>query len=160
MYYFELAAQEVYDLIGVPADQLTAVLPYKVARCLRVHPQLRDYLKFMNGVAPSIVTEQMIAEIIGYKRVIVSKAVYNTALKALTVSLSGMLSDTVWVGYVPDSPGLMIPAAGYSLELQGEATIRTYIESKNRRDVIDGVKHIGVEITCADAAHTITNCLA
>lgn len=158
--FFETAALAIYDLIGVPAEELTTVLPYKVGRCLRKHPQLRDYLKFMNGTAPSIVTPDMIAEIIGYKRVIISKAQYNTALKGLTASLSGMMSDTVWVGYCPDRPAIMAPAAGYSLELEGEQMIRTYIESKNRRDVIDGVKHIGVEITCADAGYTGTNCLA
>jgi len=160
MAVFETAGLAIYDLIGVPIDELTAVIPFRVARTLRVHPQLRDYLKFMNGVAPSLVTEAMMAEIFGYKRVVVSKAQYNTAKKNLTPVLSGMMSDSVWVGYVTDRPALMVPNAGYSLELENEQIIRTYTESKNRRDVIDGVKHIGVEIASADAGYVITNALS
>jgi len=156
----ETAGLAIYDLIGIAIDELTLVLPFKVARVLRVHQQLRDYLKFMNGTAPSLVTESMMAEIFGVKQVIVSKAQYNTAKKSLTVALSGMMSDSAFLCYATDRPALMVPNCGYSLELENEAMVRTYVESANRRDVIDAVKHIGVEVSAADAGYVITNCLA
>ena len=160
MSVIETAGLAIYDLIGIPIDEMTLVLPFKVARVLRIHEQLRDYLKFTNGVAPSLVTELMMAEIFGVKKVIVSKAQYNTAKKGLTVALSGMMSDSAFMCYATDSPALMLPNCGYSLELTNEKIIRTYQEPANRRDVIDGVKHMGVEVSAADAGYVITNCLA
>jgi len=160
MAVFETAGQAIYALIGIPIEDLTIVMPWKVARCLRTHPQLRDYLKYLNGTAPSIVTEEMMASIFGYKQVIVSTAQRNTALKGLTVVLDGLMSDSVWVGYVTESPALMLPNAGYSIQLEGEKIIRTYTEDKNRRDVIDAVKHLCVEVSAADAGYVITNAMA
>lgn len=157
---FSTAGKAIRTLIGKRIEDLTIVMPWEVAWCLRFHAELRDYVKFMNGVAPSIITEAMMASIFGVKDVIVSSAMYNTAKKNLTASLTGMMSDTCWMGYTTPSPGLMRPNAGYSIALRDEKMIRTYTESKNRRDVIDGVKHIGVEISAADAGYTITNCLA
>lgn len=147
----------VKGLIGIKPNRL--VITERTAWALRVNPVLRDYVKY-SGAAPTVLSMQILQELFDIEKIIVADGMYNTAAKDLTASLSPILTDTAWIGYCPPSPAIMVPAAGYVFEKSGEQPIRTYQEPKNRRNVIDAVKHWAIEVTAADAGYTITNCLS
>lgn len=147
----------VKGLIGVKPNVM--VITERLLWALRVNPVLRDYVKY-SGNAPTVLPVAILQELFDIEKIVVADGMYNTAAKDLTVSLSPILTDTAWIGFCPPSPGIMVPAAGYIFEKSNEAVIRTYQEPKNRRNVIDAVKHFAVKVTSADAGYTITNCLA
>jgi hypothetical protein len=153
----ETAKITVKGLIGIKPNLM--VLTERTAWALRTNAVLRDYVKY-GGAVPSVLTMPILQELFDIERIVVADGMYNTAAKDLTVSLAPILTDTAWIGYAPSSPGIMVPAAGYVFTKNGEAPIRTYQEPKNRRNVVDGVKHWGVKVTAADAGYTITNCLS
>ena len=67
-----------------------------------------------------IVTEDILAGLLGMKKVIVARGVYNSALEGATDSVSRIFTtDTALVLHVPDNPGLMTPSAGYSFAWTG-----------------------------------------
>jgi len=91
------------------------VMGKEVRDVLIHHP---DFIDRINGGAtainPALITDQMIAQIFGVEEVMVMEAVKNTAKEGLTESNSFIGGKQVLLVYRPQSPGLMVPAAGYT----------------------------------------------
>ena len=66
-----------------------------------------------------VVSEDLLASLLGMKKVLVARAVQNTALEGATDVISRIYTgDTALLLYVPDSPSLMQPSAGYTFNWQ------------------------------------------
>jgi len=95
----------------------TLVLSYSVFQKLKAHPLLVDRYKYTQ--AGAIVTEDLLAALFGIDRVLVAKAVKNTANEGATGTYSYTVGDNALLCYVAPNPGLMTPSAGYTFMWTG-----------------------------------------
>lgn len=77
-----------------------------------------DILDRLNGGATvtntALVTDAKLAEIFEVSQFLVVDAIQNTAAEGLTESNSFVATKSAALYYVPQAPGLMVPAAGYN----------------------------------------------
>lgn len=97
----------------------TLVLGYPVYAALRKHPLIIDRIKYTSPTYAGNITEQLIAEAFDVDRVIVSKAVYNSAPEGATGSYSMIMGKNALLMYVAPSPALWTPSAGYTFAWSG-----------------------------------------
>lgn len=94
------------------------LISWNVFQALRKHPLVIDRIKYTTPTFAGTVTPALLAQAFDVGRVVVSKAVYNTAGENLTASMSFVAGKNALLLYTPDSPGLMIPASGYTFGWQ------------------------------------------
>lgn len=95
----------------------TFVLGYKVFQVLKNHPMLIDRYKYTQ--AGAIVTEDLLAQLFGVERVLVAKAVVNSANEGATASLGFVAGNSALLCYSAPNPGLLTPSAGYTFMWTG-----------------------------------------
>lgn len=78
---------------------------------LREHPNLLDKYKHTQR---GILTEELVAAALGYPRLLVGSAIQNTAAESASFVGSRIVGNNALYLYVPASPGLMVPSAGYT----------------------------------------------
>lgn len=94
------------------------LLSWNVYQALRKHPLIIDRIKYTNPAYAGTITPQLLAQAFAIDRVLVSKAVYNSAGENLAAVMSFVASKSALVVYSPPQPGLMIPASGYTFGWQ------------------------------------------
>lgn len=94
------------------------LLSWSCFGALRKHPLIVDRIKYTTPTFAGTITPQLLAQAFDIERVVVSKAVYNTAGENLTASMSFVAGKNALVVYSPPQPGLMIPASGYTFGWQ------------------------------------------
>lgn len=94
----------------------TLVLGYKVFRYLKNHPDLVDRIKY---TSQQTLTPGLMASLFDVERVLVAKAVKATNNEGATAAYSFAYGDNAFLAYVPDSPGLLVPSAGYTFAWNG-----------------------------------------
>jgi hypothetical protein len=94
------------------------LLAWNVYQALRKHPLVIDRIKYTQPAFAGTITPQLLAQAFNIAQVVVSKAVYNTAAENLTASMAFVAGKNALLAYVPDQPGLMIPASGYTFGWQ------------------------------------------
>jgi hypothetical protein len=80
------------------------------------HPDIVDRVKYSGGVgntSPAMVNEQTLASLFNIDRVIVSRAIENTAAEGASDSHSFIGGKTALLCYSAPNPGIMVPTAGY-----------------------------------------------
>ena len=94
----------------------TMVLGYNVYRQLRNHPDIIDRIKFTSF---QTVTEDLLARVFDVDRVLVAKAIKNTANEGASASYSLTHGKHALLAHVADTPGLLTPSAGYTFMWKG-----------------------------------------
>ena len=98
----------------------TLVLGKAVYDKLVDHPDIIDRLKYgQTGPNPAMANREKLAQLFEVDRIIVSKAIRNTAKKGQANSHSFVLGKKALLCYVPPEPGLYTPAAGYTFAWTG-----------------------------------------
>lgn len=97
----------------------TLVLGYQVFRKLKNHPDIIDRIKYTSGIAEQLQTERLLAAMFDVDRVLVAKAIQNTAQEGATDAFSFITGKIAWLGYVAPNPGLLVPSAGYTFAWTG-----------------------------------------
>lgn len=95
------------------------LMSFPVYQALRKHPLVIDRIKYTSPAYAGKITPQLLAEAFDIDRVVVSKAVYNSAAEGATNSFSFVAPKSALLVHTPSSPGLMIPAAGYIFAWSG-----------------------------------------
>jgi hypothetical protein len=96
----------------------TLVLSYPVFLKLKNHPMLVDRYKYTQ--AGAIVTEDLLAQVFGVDRVLVSKAVVNNGAEGSnTQNYQFTTGNNALLAYTAPNPGLMTPSAGYTFMWTG-----------------------------------------
>lgn len=114
------AQTAVLESTGFEAN--TFVMSRKVFDALVDHPDIVDRVKYSGGVGngnPARVNEQTLAALLGIDRVMVSKAINNTAAKGDTNSHSFIMGKNALLTHAATSPGLMTPTGGYTFSWTG-----------------------------------------
>lgn len=98
----------------------TLIVGYNVWRYLKHHPDIVDRISGgSNSGSPALVTAQLVAAIFEVDRILVAKAINNTAVEGETVVQAFTHGDHALLCYVNPNPGLMSPSAGYTFVWQG-----------------------------------------
>ena len=105
-------------------DPNVLVLGPHVMRALKNHPDLVDRIKYTQR---GVVTEDLVASLLGVKKVLVPKATAVTGPKINDVDDQDAAADPEFVfsgknallAYAPESPSLMQPSAGYTFTWNG-----------------------------------------
>lgn len=94
----------------------TLVMGYHVFRKLKNHPDLVDRIKYTSSDA---VTTAIMARYFEVDRILIAKAIKNTAHEGQTGSYGFTAGSNAWMGYVNPTPSIMEPSAGYVFTWKG-----------------------------------------
>jgi len=124
------------------------------------HPDFLDRIKYSsNSGSPAMVTAGLIAQLLGLEQVIVGSSVYTASLEGTaegSVVYTANWDDAALLLYVPRSPSLFTPAAGYSFFWQTAFGGPRYIKRRrdprsDKGDLIEGYQYGDMKITAAKA---------
>ena len=111
----EAQADSVEAKTGFRAN--TLVLGVDAYNALKNSADVVDRIRYTQT---GVVSEDLLASLLGMKKVLVARGVYNSALEGATDSISRIYTgDTALLLYVPDSPSLMHPSAGFTFSWNG-----------------------------------------
>lgn len=146
----------------------TLVIGRQTWSALRDHPDIVDRIKYgQTAPGPAIVTTNTVAQLLEIDRIIVSRAIQNTAVEGATNAHSYIAGDNALLCYVTPTPGIMTPTAGYTFSwngLMGSSALGSRV-SKFR---LDQIKSDRVELEAswdqklvsADLGLFFSNCVA
>jgi len=99
----------------------TLVLAYNTWSHLKNNPQILDRIRTTNssGTQAAKATLQTVAEVFEIDRIVISKAVYNTAAEGATQSNAFIANNNALLCYVTPTPGKLIASAGYTFDWTG-----------------------------------------
>jgi len=129
------------------------VMGATVLASLRRHPDLMDRIKYTQL---GILTPALIASLFDIDKIIIGTAVINNALEGATDSFGDIWGNYAFFGYVPTTPGLMIPAAGYIFQWKARQVNR-YREMEEHQDVIECLQNWDSKVTSADSGYLVTS---
>lgn len=92
------------------------VVSQQVFDVLIEHPQVRDYIKYSSD---QVVTEDILARLFGLDRVVVVKAVQNTANEGAADANAFTYGKHALLVYAPARAGMRAPSAGYVFSWKG-----------------------------------------
>lgn len=158
---FETAKETV--LVSTGREANTAVLGYQVFTKLKLHPDIKEMLKYTSS---RVVTEEILAGLIGVQRVLVPKVVSDgNSDGATAASMAFMYGKHALLCHVPSAPGIETPSAGYIFAWRGlngaygDAGIgfsKFRIDLK-KCDRVEGEMAIDVKVTGADLGYFFPN---
>lgn len=118
--FTDIAAAQTNVLQNTGFEINTGLLTYPVYQALRKHPLVVDRIKYTTRADASKITPELLAAAFDVDRMLVSKAVYNSASEsaaAVPTTASGTYSfiagKNALFAHVAGAPGIMIPSAGY-----------------------------------------------
>jgi hypothetical protein len=100
----------------------TGVMSQRVVDELLDHPDIVDRIKYSGGVGnqnPAMASEQTLAQLFGLERILVMRAIQNTAAEGDANAHSFIGGKNALLAYVAPTPGLMTPTAGYTFTWSG-----------------------------------------
>ena len=148
--------------IGREANTLTMGKP--VWSQLKWHPDNIDTIKHTQR---AMMTPELMGSLLELKRVLVGRGIYTTAAEGTaesSVTYSRIWGKNALLTYTPDSPGLMLPAAGYTLAWQRVANPLGYIkrmrDEQAEIDIIEANAFYQHKVTSANSGLYIASAVA
>jgi hypothetical protein len=117
--FTDIALGQTTVLQNTGLEPNTLVMSYPVYQALRKHPLVIDRIKYTNPAFSGKITPQLLAEAFDIERILVSKAVYNTAAEGATATMAFVMGKSALLCYTAPSPGIMVPTAGYTFGWSG-----------------------------------------
>lgn len=140
----------------------TLVLGHRVYARLRNHPDIVDRIN--RGQTPgsaAVTDEQVLAQVFGVERVMVSKAIINSAQEGATAAHDFIAPNRALLCYVAPNPGLRIPTAGYTFGWNVYSgvgmRIRNFRDEPSLSDVIVMDDAYDQKLISADLGYFFTN---
>lgn len=113
-------AQSTAILQSTGFEPNTLVLGKPVYDALKNHPDVVDRIKYgQTAGGPAKTTLQALAEIMDLDRILVMKAIENTAAKGATNVHAFIGGKSALLCYSAPAPGLLVPSAGYTFSWTG-----------------------------------------
>jgi hypothetical protein len=122
--FTDIANAQTAMLQNTGFEANTLLLSFPVYQGLRKHPLVVDRIKYTTRADASKITPELLAAAFDVERVIVSKAVYNSAAETTTTAgnvgtYSFVASKDALLLHAAPSPGIMVPTAGYIFAWSG-----------------------------------------
>lgn len=134
----------------------TFVMGYDVWTKLKNHPDLLDRIKHTQR---GVMTTELLANLIGVPKVLVGHGVYNASLEGETDDFNFIWPNNAALLWVPPSPGLMTPAAGYTFTWQ-QRTVESHRRAEAKSTAYRVEQHYDVKATAPDAGYEFINAVA
>lgn len=129
------------------------VIPYQVMSKLEDHPDFIERIKYSQV---GVVTEELIARIMGLPKVVVPGVGYNSARMGQTATIGYLWGKDVLFAYVPARPGMKIPAFGYEFAWVypgGQVqVVERWREQKRKSDVIRVSRRYDLRFVAVDSS--------
>jgi len=128
---------------------------------LKWHPDLLDLYKHTSA---AVLTKDMVAKIFdGIEKLLVGDAVYNSAAEGVAFSGGYIWPKNCLLAYVPASPGLRTPSAGYTFVWKQngyQIAIERVEERLRKRDVLLADHAFDQKVVGADCGYEMTTAVA
>ncbi len=131
-----------------------AVMSWDVWKSLKIHPDFVDRVKHTRP--GGVVMPDDLKNFFDFEKVLVGISIFDKSVEGQSASRAYVWGDGFWAGYVPSSPALEIPAAGYCLRW-GSRTVRRFRQEEERQDVIDAEEWMDETITASIAGGVLYN---
>ncbi|MHA2063205.1 MAG: hypothetical protein ACXABY_02370 [Candidatus Thorarchaeota archaeon] len=124
-------------------------------RYLKNHPDIIDRLKYgQTPGSPAMVSIAGVADLFGLEKVLISRSLIDSGVEGAAESLGFIGGNHLALLYVPSSPALDEPAAGYTFVWQSREVNR-YREDQEHADVVEARMSWDQKITASDAGYLI-----
>ena len=123
--FSDVAAGQITILQNTGHEANVLVIGYPVYQALRKHPLVVDRIKYTIQADAKNITPELLAAAFDVEKVVVAKAVYNTAKEGVTGSYSFIMGKHALLAHRAPAPGLMIPSAGYTFPWEGLTGLNT-----------------------------------
>lgn len=130
--FTDIANAQTNILQSTGFEANTLLITYPVYQALRKHPLIVDRIKYTTRADAVKITPELMAAAFDVDRVLVSKAVYNSAGEVATASpgtaggtYSFIAGKNALLCHSAPEPGLMIPSAGYVFAWTGLTNMNT-----------------------------------
>lgn len=114
----------------------------KILTALLTSDQVRDRTKYVQAGTQAAL-ESAMAGVLGLDELIISTRMYNTAKEKATAAYSAVFDNDFLIVAVPRSPGLNVPAAGYTFAWdeggRGDMYVEMYRDELKKQDVVRAV---------------------
>ncbi len=162
-----IRAAKTYVMESTGFKPNTLVIGQAVYDALCDHPDIMARINPGGSSSmPAMVNRAVLAALFEVDRVLVAEAIQNTANEGQTASHSFILGKKALLCYVPPSPGLMTPAAGYTFTWNqyeqsalGTSVSRFRMEQL-RSDRIEVNMAYGYELVAAELGYFFTSIVA
>lgn len=138
----------------------------------RVWEALQDNADFLSRIAfgtpgaPQIVSLDLLASILGLKRVLIGMGVENTATEGATDAFSFLIGGNAMLAYFPDSPSLLKPSAFYKFAWTtprgsgpGGQRIKRFRQERLESDRVEIDKYVDWKVVASDLGVFFSNVL-
>lgn len=153
---------EIEARIGVEGN--TIVMGKQVWNKLKWHPDMVDTIKYTERGIPS---EELFKAATGFTNVLVGRAIMTTdpeGTAEASVTYTRIFGKHALVMYVPPSPSLMTPAAGYTFTWRRVPNSINYVvrhrDDEREVDIIEGNTYFDQKVTAARAGTFLQNAVA
>ena len=151
----DTAVNAVVSLIG--REPNVAIMGWPVWKAMRNHSDFIDRVKYTRQTGR--VEPEDLRSWFGFEKVLIGKAVENTSLPGVAVSMSFIWGKHFWVGYVTNAPALEQPSAGYIFRW-GNRTVERFRMDQEHMDVLAAEWHTDEVITASDAGAIFATAVA
>lgn len=130
----------------------TMVMSQRVLDALVDHPDIVDRVKYSGGIGnlnPARINEQTLATLFGLERIMVMRAIENTAAEGDTNAHSFIGGKSALLCYAAPNPGLMTPSAGYTFSWSGYMGTTNAFGMVASRRYVDNIRSTEIEMEMA-----------
>lgn len=126
----------------------TIVIPYPVMSVLEDHPDFLERIKYSER---ALFSSELLGSVLGFQKIVVPGVGINTAPLGQTETLAYLWGNDVVMAYVPERPGMKIPAYGYEFVWGGQVVDR-WRENPRKSDIIRCSRSYDHKMTALDAS--------
>lgn len=157
-----LAVNAVEDATGMTPNIMA--MDVKVMRALREHPDIIERVVYGGqNENPAMISVSGIAALFGFEEILISNAMYNSAITGQTASISRVWGSDVYIAYRSPTPAIDMPSLGYRFEWspftgsQYGFAVRKWYSDDRACDMVEVKKYYDQEITLAAAGYRLQN---
>ena len=146
----------------------TGFWPNTVVLAKDVWAAIQDNADFLDRIAitrDKIVTPALLASVLEIERVLIAKAVENTAAEGASESMADMFADDALICYSESRPSIMKPTAGYTFSWTGllgaveGVRIKRFRREELASDRVEGEMSFDQKLVAADLGAFFNGCL-
>ena len=137
----------------------TLLINHRTYLGAKEHKSVVDRIKY---TSPESVGEALLARLFGTDRLLVGRAIRNTADENLTDTMAYIWSDVAVLAYVERSPGLRRPSAVYTMQKNtggagGAYRVRTWRDEETESDMIECSSMFQHRAIASDCAYLLVD---
>ncbi|RJP50515.1 MAG: hypothetical protein C4586_05890 [Anaerolineaceae bacterium] len=131
------------------------IIPHRAMIAAKNHTSIIDRIKYTSVD----ITPAMLAGLFDLPKLLVPKAVIDTAAEGVASSISPLWGDNVFVGYRAERAGPLKPSAGYVFR-SNKALVKSWREEKRSADAIEVGMLYQAKVVASLAGYLIKDTLA